>query len=57
MLSYGCPADSIYGWFGIGESMVMKSLKKFVKTIIEIFGEKYLRAPNEADDVLQVHMV
>lgn len=49
MLAYGCPADSLDDWIHIAESTVIKSVKKFVKSVIEIFGEKYLRAPNAED--------
>jgi hypothetical protein len=28
---------------------VIESLKDFVKAIVEVFGDWYLRAPNEAD--------
>lgn len=49
MLASGCPADSIDDWIGVAESICIQSLKKFVKAIIQIFGEKNLQAPNEED--------
>lgn len=33
MLAYGCPADVIDDWIHIAESTVIKSLKKFVKSV------------------------
>ncbi|XP_052304660.1 uncharacterized protein LOC112324784 [Populus trichocarpa] len=33
----------------IGESTAIESLRAFVKAIVEVFGDSYLRAPNEAD--------
>eukprot|EP00258_Populus_trichocarpa_P029324 XP_024445343.1 uncharacterized protein LOC112324920 [Populus trichocarpa] len=33
----------------IGESTAIESLRAFVKTIVEVFGDWYLRVPNDAD--------
>lgn len=33
----------------IGANTVIESLKKFVTTIVEVFGDEYLRAPNTDD--------
>lgn len=33
----------------IGETTAIESLRAFVKAIVEVFGDWYLRAPNEAD--------
>ncbi|XP_028065079.1 uncharacterized protein LOC114268157 [Camellia sinensis] len=33
----------------IGESTAMKSLKKFVKAVVTIFSDEYLRSPNKND--------
>ena len=33
----------------IGESTAIESLKKFVKAIIAVFGDEYLRSPNSSD--------
>ncbi|RLN24092.1 putative nuclease HARBI1 [Panicum miliaceum] len=56
MLAYGCPADVIDDWIHIAESTVIKSLKKFVKSVIEIFGEHYLREPNVEDTARLMQM-
>lgn len=49
LLAYGFPTDYVNDWIGMAESNCIKSLKKFVKSIIEIFREEYLRALNEED--------
>ena len=49
MLTYGVPADATDEYVRIGESTTLESLRKFVKVVIEIFGEEYLRSPNEND--------
>ena len=49
MLAYGVPADSVDEYVRIGESTVIESLKKFVKAIIAVFGDEYLRSPNNDD--------
>lgn len=49
IIAYGVPADAIDDYIRIGESTAIESLKKFVTTIVQIFGEQYLRKPNSAD--------
>ena len=49
MLSYGVPADFMDQYIRIGESTVIESLRRFVIGIIEVFGDEYLRSPNEQD--------
>ena len=49
MLTYGASADSVDDYLRICESMAIESLKRFVKAIIAIFGEEYLRSPNSDD--------
>ena len=49
MLTYGVPADSVDDYIRIGESTAIKSLKRFVKTIVAIFSDEYLRSPNNND--------
>lgn len=49
MLAYGVPADSMDDYLRIGESTTIESLKKFVKAVVAIYSEEYLRSPNEAD--------
>ena len=49
MLTYGVPADATDEIVRIGESTVIRSLERLVKAIVQIFGEEYLRSPNDSD--------
>jgi hypothetical protein len=49
MLTYGVPADATDEYVRIGESTALKSLRRFVAAIIDLFKDEYLRHPNEAD--------
>ncbi|RWR74579.1 putative nuclease HARBI1 [Cinnamomum micranthum f. kanehirae] len=49
MLAYGVAADAVDDYVRIAESTSIESLKKFVQTIIDVFGNEYLRTPNSAD--------
>jgi len=56
MLAYGVVAYCVDEYFKIGPRTVMECLKKFLSCVIEVFGEQYLRKPNQAnvDRLLQV---
>jgi len=49
MLAYGSPADLMDESFGIAETTALECLIKFVQGIRHIYGEKYLRRPNDED--------
>ena len=49
MLAYGSPADLMDEAFGIVETTTLECLIKFVQAIRHIYGEKYLRKPNDED--------
>ena len=49
MLAYGVAADAMDDYVRIGESTIIESLKRFVAAIVEVFGDEYLRSPNEDD--------
>jgi len=49
ILTYGIHADLTDEYLRIGETTAIESLRAFVKAIIEVFGDWYLRAPNEAN--------
>ncbi|XP_062182095.1 uncharacterized protein LOC133886396 [Phragmites australis] len=49
MLTYGVAADATDDYIWIAESTAVESLKRFVKAIVEIFGDEYLRSPNDND--------
>ena len=49
MLAYGIPADLVDDHLAMGESQAIKCVNRFAVAIVKVFGEVYLRAPNEAD--------
>ncbi|KAK3183435.1 hypothetical protein Dsin_030721 [Dipteronia sinensis] len=49
MLAYGVAADAVDEYVRIGESTAIESLKKFVRAVIEIFSDEYLRSPSSND--------
>ena len=49
MLAYGITADCVDEYLNIGASTAHECMKKFCSSIIEVFGEEYLRKPNQAD--------
>ena len=49
ILAYGTPADSVDEYIIIEESTVIESLRRFVKAVIVMFGDHYLRSPNNID--------
>ncbi|ETP33363.1 hypothetical protein F442_18106 [Phytophthora nicotianae P10297] len=53
MLGSGISADGQDEYCRIAESTVMKSFHAFCKTVVEIYGKVYLRAPT-ADDVRKI---
>ncbi|XP_019158427.1 PREDICTED: uncharacterized protein LOC109155149 [Ipomoea nil] len=53
ILAYGVPADATDEYIQIGESIAIESLKRFYRAIVEVFGERYLRAP-DANDVARL---
>ncbi|XP_012859009.1 PREDICTED: putative nuclease HARBI1 [Erythranthe guttata] len=56
ILAYGVPADFLDDHIRIGKSTSIESLRHFLKAIVAIYAEKYLRAPNE-DDLSQLLQV
>ncbi|KAL6516324.1 hypothetical protein OROGR_019629 [Orobanche gracilis] len=53
ILGYGVTGDLFDEYIQIAESTATEAMKRFVKAIISIFGEEYLRRPNE-DDVARL---
>jgi hypothetical protein len=49
MLAYGVTGDLMDEYVRIGESTAIESFKKFVKAVISIFSDEYLRSPNSND--------
>lgn len=48
-LAYGCTADSVDEYLGISETSALLSSKAFCSTVVQCFGEEYLRYPNQSD--------
>ena len=46
MMAYGIPTDSIDDNLAMGETTSIFFVKQFAKAVVEVFGPKYLRAPN-----------
>ncbi|XP_042985320.1 uncharacterized protein LOC122313991 isoform X2 [Carya illinoinensis] len=53
MLAYGVTADFMDEYLKIGETTALRSLKMFVKAVVSIFSEEYLRKPNN-DDIVRL---
>ncbi|XP_028055139.1 uncharacterized protein LOC114259324 [Camellia sinensis] len=51
MLAYGVAADFMDEYVRIGESTAIESLKYFVKVVVNIFSNEYMRSPNNNDIV------
>ena len=49
ILVYRTPADSMNEYIRIGESTAIESLRRFAKAVIAMFGDHYLRSPNNID--------
>ncbi|XP_058768929.1 uncharacterized protein LOC131642727 [Vicia villosa] len=49
MLAYGSPADSVDEYVRIGESTSIECLERFIRGVNVVFGEEYLRKPNNTD--------
>ena len=45
ILAYALPADATDEYIKIGESTAVESCKRFCRAIVEVFAERYLRAP------------
>ena len=49
LLAYGVAADALDEYIRIGESTALEALRKFAVAVVEIFGQEYMRLPNEED--------
>jgi predicted ATP-dependent Lon-type protease len=49
MPAYGVAAYLMDEYVKLGETTIVESLKRFVKAVISIFSEEYLRSPNSQD--------
>jgi hypothetical protein len=51
MIANGVAANATDEYVRVGESTALECLRKFVVTVVEVFGPEYLRLPNEHDTV------
>ncbi|XP_073045580.1 uncharacterized protein [Primulina eburnea] len=49
IIAYGMASDSMDEYIKIGESDAIESLKRFSWAMVEVFGDRYLRSPNDED--------
>ena len=49
VIAYGVPADYTDEYLRIGQDTTTESVRRFAKMIIRLYGDWYLRAPNEQD--------
>ena len=49
VIAYGVPADYTDEYLRIGAQTTTDSVRMFAKMVIKLYGEKYLRDPNEED--------
>lgn len=49
MLAYDVPADSLDEVVRIAESTMTEAFHHFVRAVVEVFGEQYLRPPTAED--------
>jgi hypothetical protein len=55
VVAYGIPGDYADEYLLIGEDTTLKSVWKFTKIMIKVFGAEYLRAPNEGHTMVVVN--
>ncbi|XP_019157576.1 PREDICTED: uncharacterized protein LOC109154175 [Ipomoea nil] len=53
ILAYGVAEDATDEYIQIRESIAIESLKRFCRAVVEVFGQRYLRAP-DANDVARL---
>ena len=49
ILAFKTPVDSMDEYIIIRKSTVIESLRRFIKSVIVMFGDHYLRSPNNID--------
>ena len=48
-LAYGLPADALNDYLYMSEFTTIEATYRFCKAVVKVFGDKYLRTPNEKD--------
>jgi hypothetical protein len=56
-LAYAVPADYVDEYVCIRENTSIDCLKRFVMAVCEVFGQQYLRSPNEDDTMRLLNIV
>jgi hypothetical protein len=56
-LAYAVPADYVDEYVCIGESTSIECLRRYVRTVCEVFGQRYIRPPNEDDTARLLNIV
>ncbi|XP_057775260.1 uncharacterized protein LOC130994238 [Salvia miltiorrhiza] len=56
-LAYAAPGDSLDEYMRMGESTALECLHEFCRSMIAVYGDRYLRTPNAAytERLLQMH--
>jgi len=49
LLAYGGCADCLVEYIRMGETTILESLDHFTRTVIDLYGQSYLRPPNAED--------
>jgi hypothetical protein len=49
MLAYGGPADRLDEYIHMGQSTILECVNKFTRTMVQKYGDIYLREPNVED--------
>jgi hypothetical protein len=49
MVTYRVLANAMDEYVRIGESTTLKRMRRFVKAVIDVFGDEYLSTPNDND--------
>ena len=53
MIAYGAPIDVVDDYLRMSESTIIKSMYRFCRAVIGVFGPNYLRGPNE-EEIAQI---
>jgi hypothetical protein len=49
ILAYGGSADLLDEYFRMGKTTILESMDHFTRTVVDLYGQSYLRAPNAED--------
>jgi len=49
ILAYGTESDVVEDYLQLGDNTTVECVREFAEGVVDVFGEQYLRRPNEAD--------